>query len=119
MRFRAKHALGDAGQMARSKTAVRRVGQLLAQTLLPKKLLPKKMNRNAWAAVIVCLLPLATISSAVVAQAPSPKEENKTMTPDRDAIAQRKEEQEKPRTEVEIDQRISDNYLGYFQLTMT
>ena len=38
------------------------------------------------------------------------------MTPDRDPVAQRKEEQEKPRTEVEIDPRILDNYLGYYQL---
>ena len=111
MDFRAKHALGGAGQIARSKTAARRVGQLLAQTFLPKR-----MNRKAWAAVIVCLLPLAAISSAVVAQAPSPKEENKTVMPDRDPVAQRKEEQEKPRTEVEIDPRILDNYLGYYQL---
>jgi beta-lactamase regulating signal transducer with metallopeptidase domain len=97
--------------MARSETVARRVEHLLAQTFLPKK-----MDWKAWAAIIVCILPLAAISSGVVAQAPSPKEENKAMTSDRDTIAQRKEEQEKPRTEVQIDPKILDNYVGYYQL---
>jgi hypothetical protein len=97
--------------MARSKTVVRRVEHLLARTVLSRK-----MDWKTWAAIIVCLLPLAAISSGVVAQAPSPKEENKAMTSDRDTIAQRKEEQEKPRTEVQIDPKILDDYVGYYQL---
>jgi beta-lactamase regulating signal transducer with metallopeptidase domain len=97
--------------MARPETVARRVEHLLAQTLLPRK-----MDRKAWAAIIICILPLAALSSGVVAQAPSPKQENKAMTSDLDTIAQRKEEQEKPRTEVQIDPKILDNYIGYYQL---
>jgi beta-lactamase regulating signal transducer with metallopeptidase domain len=97
--------------MARPETVARRVEHILAQTLLPRK-----MNWKAWAAAIICIVPLAAISSGVVAQAPSPKEENKAMASDLDTIAQRKEEQAKPRIEVQIDPKILDNYIGYYQL---
>jgi hypothetical protein len=93
-----------------AETIARRVEQLLAQTWLPRK-----MRRKAWAAILVCMVPLAAISSEVVAQTPAPKEENKAMTSDRDTMAQRKEEQERPRTEVQIDPKILDNYVGYYQ----
>ena len=38
------------------------------------------------------------------------------MTSDLDTIAQRKEEQDKPRIEIQIDPKILDNYTGYYQL---
>ena len=95
--------------MARAETVARRVEQLLAETRLPTKV--------AWktrAAIIACILPLAAISTGVLAQGPSsPKTDNST-TFDPDLIVKRKQEQEQPRTEVPIDGKILDNYVGHY-----
>jgi beta-lactamase regulating signal transducer with metallopeptidase domain len=75
--------------MARSETVARRVEQLLAETRLPRKI-----GWKARALIIACVLPLAAISTGVVAQDPSPpKADNSAMTSDLDAIAKRREEQ--------------------------
>ena len=73
-----------------------------------KHSLPRKMNWKTWAAIIACLLPLAAISTGVVAQRHLPKEENKAMTSIA-TLLRNAEEQEKPRTEVQIDPKILDN----------
>ncbi|MGX9430990.1 MULTISPECIES: M56 family metallopeptidase [Bradyrhizobium] len=97
--------------MARAETVARRVEQLLAETRLPRKI-----DWKARAAIIACVLPLAAISSGVVAQAPSPPTaDNSAMTSDPDTIAERRLEQAQPRTEVPIDAKILDNYVGYYQ----
>jgi Domain of unknown function (DUF3471) len=98
--------------MARSETVARRVEQLLAETRLPRKI-----GWKARASIIACVLPLAAISTGVVAQAPStPKAENSAMTSDLDTIAKRRAEQAQLRTEVPIDAKILDDYVGYYQL---
>ena len=98
--------------MARSETVARRVEQLLAETCLPRKI-----DWKTRAAIIACILPLAAISTGVVAQAPSsPKADSSVTTLDPDAIATRAQEQAQPRTEVPIDPKILDNYVGYYLL---
>jgi beta-lactamase regulating signal transducer with metallopeptidase domain len=97
--------------MARAGTVARRVEQLLAETRLPTKV--------AWktrAAIVACILPLAAISTGVLAQAPSSPKTDNSKTIDPDLIVKRKQEQEQPRTEVPIDAKILDNYVGYYQL---
>ncbi len=59
---------------------------------------------------------LAAISTGVLAQAPSSPKTDNSKTIDPDLIAKRKQEQEQPRTEVPIDGKILDNYVGYYQL---
>ncbi|MFH0299717.1 M56 family metallopeptidase [Bradyrhizobium sp. 31Argb] len=97
--------------MARAETVARRVEQLLVETRLPRKI-----DWKARAAIIACVLPLVAVSSGVVAQAPSPpKADNDATTLDPDTMAKRKAEQEQPRTEVPIDAKLLDNYVGYYQ----
>ncbi|WP_187399311.1 DUF3471 domain-containing protein [Bradyrhizobium paxllaeri] len=97
--------------MARSETVARRVEQLLAETCLPRK-----VDWKTRAAIIACILPLAAISTGVVAQTPSSPRADSAMTFDPDAIAKRAQEQAQPRTEAPIDPKIFDNYVGYYLL---
>lgn len=98
--------------MARSETVERRVEQLLAETCLPRRI-----DWKTRAAIFACILPLAAISTGVVAQAPSsPKADSNATTFDPDAIAKRAQEQALPRTEVIIDSKVLDNYVGYYLL---
>lgn len=97
--------------MARPETVCRRVEHILAETILPSK-----MGWKSWSTIVACVVPLAAITAGAVAQAPSQNEENKAMTLDPDKIAQRLEEQAKPREEIQIDPKILENYVGYYQL---
>jgi hypothetical protein len=99
--------------MARSETVARRVEYLLAETRPPRR-----VDWKTRAAIIACVVPLIAIATGVAAQVTSPqKADSGTMTPDADTVSKRRAEQAQPRTEVPIDTRILDNYIGYFQLS--
>ena len=100
--------------MARPQTVRRRVECVLAETILPSK-----MGWRKWLAMAACILPLATIAAGAIAQAPSPGQENKPMTLNSETVTQLREEQAKPRKEIQVDPDIFDNYTGYYQLTPT
>lgn len=101
--------------MAGSATVCRRVEDILAETILPKK-----MNWQAWSVVIACVIPLAAVTVSAVAQAPSETQEiggsvTPERTPDQETLRQRQADQKRPRQEVQIVPAILDNYVGYYQ----
>lgn len=101
--------------MAGTKTVCRRVERILAETTLPNR-----MDLKAWAAVTACILPLAAIAVAAVAQVPSQTQKDRgsvtpAPTPDQETLRQRQDDQKKPRQEVQIDPAILDNYVGLYQ----
>jgi hypothetical protein len=87
--------------MARSRTIRHRIEWILEETVMPSK-----MSWGTWAALVACLLPLTVIAAGtVVAQAPATG----------DATPARRVEQ-MGKTEVYVDPKTFDNYVGYYQL---
>jgi Domain of unknown function (DUF3471) len=97
--------------MVRPQTVRHRFEYVLAETILPSK-----MGWKGWLMMAACVLPLATIAAGAIAQVPSTVLENKPMTPNSDMVAQRREEQARPRKEIQVDPSIFDNYAGYYEL---
>lgn len=107
---RADKATG-ALSMARSNTVRRRVERILAETSLPKE-----MDWKVWSATLACIVPLVAIAAGAVAQVPSPSDETKLAALDQETIIQRRKDQRRPRTAIQIDPAILDNYVGYYYL---
>lgn len=94
--------------MAGKGTLSRRVEQILAETIAPKR-----MDWRVWSAVVACIVPL---TAGAIAQAPSRGQDNHAVTLDPATLEQRRAEQRQRREEVLIDPQILDNYVGYYQL---
>jgi hypothetical protein len=97
--------------MARSKTVRRRVERILSETTLPRN-----MDWKAWSTTLACIVPLVAVAAGTVAQVPSRNDEKKLTALDADTLIQRRKDQRRPRTEIQIDPAILDNYVGYYQL---
>jgi hypothetical protein len=107
--------------MARARTVRHRVERILGESIVPRK-----MDWKAWAALAASIVPLTAIAAGtVVAQVAVPGQAQVVVTPDptgqptalqRLEQAKRRLEQVKRRTEVYVDPKILDNYVGYYQL---
>jgi len=100
--------------MARPRTVRRRVERILTETTLPRD-----MDWKAWSTTVACILPLVVVAVGAMAQGPSrndEKDEKKITALDAETLIQRRKEQRRPRTEVQIDPAILDNYVGHYQL---
>lgn len=96
--------------MARADTVRRRVESILADTLIPRP-----MDLKAWAVVLAGVVPLTALAAgAVVAQGPAPSLSQAVDATDR--VPARRLEQARPRTEVFVDPKLFDNYVGYYRL---
>jgi beta-lactamase regulating signal transducer with metallopeptidase domain len=96
--------------MARAGTVRRRVERILTETAMPRT-----MDWRTWAALLAAILPLTALAAgAVVAQVPAPSQPQSIAQVD--PIAMRRLEQARRRTEVFVDPKIFDNYVGYYQL---
>src|SRR5262245_26252406 len=92
--------------IARAKSVRQRVEHILGETSMPKK-----MDWMMWSALAASILPVTLIAAgAVIAQVP----QEQTAAPV-DPIAVRRLEQARPRTEVYVDPRIFDGYVGSYQ----
>jgi beta-lactamase regulating signal transducer with metallopeptidase domain len=97
--------------MARARTVRHRVERILGESIMPRK-----MDWKAWAALAVSIVPLTAIAAGtVVAQVPVPGQPQVAVAPDL-ALTMRRLEQARRRTEVYVDPKILDNYVGYYQL---
>ncbi len=89
--------------MARARTVRRRVERILAETILPNT-----MDWRTWSLLVASIVPLAVMAAgAVVAQVPSQSQHDSVW---------RRLEQQRPRTEVYVDPKILENYVGHYQL---
>jgi beta-lactamase regulating signal transducer with metallopeptidase domain len=96
--------------MARAGTVRRRVERILGESIMPRK-----MDWKAWAALAASIAPLTAIAAGpVVAQAPTPGLAQGVAA--LDPTEARRLEQARRRTEVFVDPKIFDNYVGYYQL---
>jgi hypothetical protein len=95
--------------MARTRTIRRRVERILGESSMPRV-----MDWKTWAVLAAGIVPLTAITAgAVVAQAPAPSQA-RAVGPDPTLL--RRLEQARRRTEVYVDPKILDNYVGYYQL---
>jgi beta-lactamase regulating signal transducer with metallopeptidase domain len=94
--------------MARAGTVRRRVERILGESIMPRK-----MDWKAWAVLAASIVPLTAIAAGVVV-AQVPGQPPAFVAPD--PTMARRLEQARPRTEVFVDPKIFDNYVGYYQL---
>jgi beta-lactamase regulating signal transducer with metallopeptidase domain len=92
--------------MARARTVRHRVERILGESIMPRM-----MDWKAWAALAVSIVPLAVIAAGTVV---APASGRAQAGPDPTLL--RRLEQAKPRTEVYVDPKVFDSYLGYYQL---
>jgi beta-lactamase regulating signal transducer with metallopeptidase domain len=97
--------------MAGPHTVHHRVEHILAETILPSK-----MGWKRWLAMAACILPVAIIAAGAIAQVSTSSQENKPVTLNSETVARLREEQAKPRKEIQVDPSIFDNYTGYYEL---
>jgi beta-lactamase regulating signal transducer with metallopeptidase domain len=96
--------------MARANTVRRRVERILTETILPGT-----MNWKTWASLVAGILPLTVFAAAaVVAQVPTPHVWQGVQPAD--PVLARRQEQARKRTEVFVDPKTFDNFVGYYQL---
>ena len=96
--------------MARADTVRRRVERILTETIMPTT-----VGWKTWAVLVASILPLTAIAAgAVVAQVPAPGQPQSVVPID--PVAMRRLDQARRRTEVFVDPKIFDNYVGYYQL---
>jgi beta-lactamase regulating signal transducer with metallopeptidase domain len=96
--------------MARASTVRHRVERILGESIMPRK-----MDWKSWAALAGCIVPLTAIAAgAVIVLAPERSMAQGAVPAD--PIAVRLAEQARPRTEVFVDPKTFDNYVGYYQL---
>jgi beta-lactamase regulating signal transducer with metallopeptidase domain len=96
--------------MARADTVRRRVERILTETIMPRTI-----DWRTRAVLVAAMLPLTALAAgAVVAQVPAPSQPQSIAQVD--PIAMRRLEQARRRTEVFVDPRIFDNYVGHYQL---
>jgi beta-lactamase regulating signal transducer with metallopeptidase domain len=96
--------------MARTRTVRRRVEHILGESIMPSTL-----SWRTWGTLAASIVPLTAIAAgAVIAQVPAPVPVQSIIAVD--ATAARRLEQERRRTEVFVDPKIFDNYVGYYQL---
>jgi beta-lactamase regulating signal transducer with metallopeptidase domain len=91
--------------IARGKTVRRRVERILGETVMPRN-----MDWKTWGALAVSILPLTIAAGAVVAQV-TPQQTLAGLDP----VVERRMEQARKRTEVYVDAKIFDNYVGFYQ----
>jgi len=94
--------------MARAGTVRRRVERILGESIIPRT-----MDWKAWAALAAGIVPLTAIAAGVVV-AQVPGQPPVFVAPD--PTTARRLEQARPRTEVFVDPKTFDNYVGYYQL---
>src|SRR5262249_10169499 len=91
--------------IARAWTVRHRVERILGETMMPGK-----MDWKTWTALVAGILPLTIAAGAVVAQVP-PQQTIATVDP----VLARRLEQARKRTEVYVDPKLFDNYVGFYQ----
>jgi hypothetical protein len=96
--------------MARTRTVRRRVERILGESIMPSK-----MSWKTWGALAASIVPLtAIVAGPVVAQGPG-RSQAESVAP-MDPTEARRLEQARPRTEVFVDPKTFDNYVGHYQL---
>jgi len=96
--------------MARTRTVRHRVERILGESLLPGK-----MDWRTWGALAAGIVPLTAIAAGTVV-AQGPERSLAEIVAPVDPTEARRLEQARPRTEVFVDPKIFDNYVGYYQL---
>jgi beta-lactamase regulating signal transducer with metallopeptidase domain len=97
--------------MARPRTVRQRIERILAESGLPRR-----MDWRGWSVVVSSILLLAAVTAGAVAQVPAESQQSTASTLDAATLARRREEQKRPRQQVQIDPGILGNYVGYYQL---
>ena len=93
--------------MARPSTVRQRIERILAETGLPRR-----MDWRGWSVVVSSVLLLAAVTAGAIAQAPAESQQSTASTLDAATLARRREEQKRPRLQVQIDPGILGNYVG-------
>jgi hypothetical protein len=93
--------------MARATTLRHRVERILKESIMPRK-----MDWKAWSALTAGIVSLTAIAAGAEVSVPSQAQ----VAPAPDATVMRRLEQAKRRTEVFVDPKTFDNYVGYYQL---